>query len=108
MKGYKVVMPKENGYYFSASSTCSMTYRIGIPTLRVGGNGPLAVFDAITYAESFVEHFEYLVIFECDYEFSFERRLWYMCLGRRITFMNHLIPYGTEFADSVTLIREAS
>jgi len=109
MLGYKVVRliygdDDEIRYRSAYKLGNPVYYEIGKKTNRPDNCGPLAVFDLLVYASSFMRESSNgkFVIFECDYEpTTGKKELW--CESHKIRILK--LPLGTNFADSVTLIR---
>jgi hypothetical protein len=81
-------------------------YVVGVPTPRPYGGGPLAVFATREHAATFRRgcYGPYLIVFPCEYEPSTDTCFWFTnTYGHRV-YATSLIPAGTVFADSVTLL----
>ena len=116
MKGYKVCV-KTDGKY--RSCIADFVYKIGVKQVRSAGNwGPMAVFRNRACADSFIIQHRLCkqdwandaVVLECEYEQSEDRFLRRRALDdrRRIDWSTMWtgFPEGTDFADTVTLIKE--
>lgn len=109
MRGYKVVRVKENGFYFSVVSACIMVYKIGMLVNRIKKNGPLSVFEQLANAVHFASMYRGVAIFECEYKPSKDKYFWRINYEgvKRYIFCN-FVPKGTNFAESVKLIRRVA
>lgn len=113
MKGYKVCSVIGDYYCSIIDTEGLLHYTIGEVIRRLVGNGPMAVFVSRGHAKEFYRvmlhaHMPPLKIFECEYEESKDKLLWFISTrGNKITAIGKT-PGGTVFADSVKLIREAS
>jgi len=103
MLGYKVVRV---GCVYTSSTVFSrcLTYEVGKITRPIKGDGPIAVFDNLEDARSFVGCTS--TIFLCEYEQSLHRNLWYRTNSNTRLYCDFTLPQGTDFADSVKLLEE--
>ena len=106
-KGYKLVYVGGHGLYSYTiwHGPYGIKYELNYWVERKEGNGPLAVFDSLEDAQSFIgaQNEVSWAVYSCEYTPSKDKFLWFIdkCGNTHIA---HGIPHGTRFADKVKLL----